>query len=267
MENELSVFVGYQSTAPEAFEICKFSIEKYASRPIQVFPLKQDELRQRALYTRPVDQKASNEFNMTRWLTPFLSKTPYAIFMDCDMILTGDIHRVLEGIDPAKAVHVVKHDYVPKCSTKMAVGGAVQVQHAYPRKNWSSFVLWNCKHPAVQQVTPQLIDFCEPAYVHRFQFLSDDQIGGFAWWTTAFDGAQQVRTPLINFLVGEYPKPAELPLVIHFTLGMPVIHDHCNACDYYKEWMDLRAEMKLGQKIARLEETLRNNPTLGNKAA
>ena len=40
------------------------------------------------------------------------------------------------------AVQVVKHDY----KTRMSKKYFGNVNENYPRKNWSSVVLWNCKH-------------------------------------------------------------------------------------------------------------------------
>ncbi|MCH2128611.1 MAG: hypothetical protein MK179_05675 [Pirellulaceae bacterium] len=265
MSRVLSIYVGFDSTEADAFDVCKYSIQKYATQPIDVFPLKQHELREQGLYTRPIDQKASNEFSMTRWLTPYLSKTKYAIFMDCDMILTGDIFRLLDNLDDSKAVHVVQHDYVPKSSTKMSSGGVTKQQHVYPRKNWSSFVIWNCEHPAVAQVTPDLVNSCEPKYVHRFSFLQDDQIGDIGWWTTAQEGQETIRVPRVNFLVGEYPQPNTLPLVLHYTLAIPAIHEGCGDCDFFREWMDVRAEMLLDRRLRQLEK--RVLPTAVPRAA
>ncbi|KAL4592992.1 hypothetical protein LXL04_006003 [Taraxacum kok-saghyz] len=48
------------------------------------------------------------------------------------------------------AMMCVQHDYTPKETTKM--DGAVQT--AYPRKNWSSMVLYNCGHPKNKILTP-----------------------------------------------------------------------------------------------------------------
>ena len=32
------------------------------------------------------------------------------------------------------------------------------VQSAYPRKNWSSLMLFNCAHPSVRSLTPELVN-------------------------------------------------------------------------------------------------------------
>jgi len=53
---------------------------------------------------------------------------------------------------------VCKHDYVPKNHTKY-LGN---VQHAYPRKNWSSVMLFNCNHFHVKRLTPDVVNTKEP---------------------------------------------------------------------------------------------------------
>lgn len=269
MSEDLSIFIGFHSPAAEAYEICKYSIEKYASAGVHVFPLVQDQLRAEGLYTRPLDTKASNEFSMTRWLAPHLSKTRYAIFMDSDMLLTGDIKQLIDQLDKGKAAYVVKHDYTPRSSTKMSENGEVKQQYVYPRKNWSSFVIYDCEHPAITQLTPELINSCEPSYVHRFSFLRDDEIGDIGNWVRS-DEADDVHVPLVNFLVGEYPKPANHePLVLHYTLAIPGYHDDCSRCDYYRDWIDMRDEMRLRDRVLALESAVQGQvlPTSSAKAA
>ena len=33
-----------------------------------------------------------------------------------------------------------------------------KIQTAYPRKNWSSLILFNCAHPQTQRLTPDLVN-------------------------------------------------------------------------------------------------------------
>ncbi len=47
----------------------------------------------------------------------------------------------------------------------------------YPRKNWSSVVLWNCEHPANRALTPEFVQSATGAQLHRFTWLDDALIG------------------------------------------------------------------------------------------
>ncbi len=82
---------------------------------------------------------------------PFLAGFQgWALFCDCDFLWLGDVAELLKFADATKALHCVQHDYRPTETTKMDG----QVQTVYPRKNWSSLMLFNCDHPSVRKLTP-----------------------------------------------------------------------------------------------------------------
>ena len=65
-------------------------------------------------FTRGMED-GSTEFSFSRFLTPYLSGyTGQSIFMDCDMLVRGDIHDVLDYCDLRHDVFVVKHSYKPR---------------------------------------------------------------------------------------------------------------------------------------------------------
>jgi len=196
-------------------------------------------LRELGLYTREPD-KATTEFSLTRFLTPYLAAHDgWTIFVDCDFLFTTDVLKVLEAADREKAVYVVKHAYAPAKALKMDG----QVQTAYPRKNWSSFMLFNNRHPAVRTLTPEVVNRESPAFLHRFGWIRDDLMIGelpLAW----------------NFLEGEYPKPDRVPNAIHFTNGGPWF-SNWQKVDYADLWCaerdrylaSLRPEQVTGLKV------------------
>ena len=146
----LTVYIGWDSREPIAADVCRYSILEHASIPVDIVMLKQNDLRKRGLYWREVDKLASTEFTFTRFLVPELNNFEgTAIFMDSDMVLTTDIAELISEVDPTKAVSCVKHDYTPPEGVKMDG----QRQLAYPRKNWSSMVVWNCGHKANRKIT------------------------------------------------------------------------------------------------------------------
>jgi hypothetical protein len=163
-------------------------------------------------------------------------KKGYAVFVDCDFLFLTDIREVLKEIDPRRAISVVQHDYQPKENVKM--DGCVQ--YPYPRKNWSSFIVFNCEHPAVQALTPKVVNEAEPAFLHRFQWLKDSEIGSLdiGW----------------NYLEGWYPPAYDNLKAIHYTLGGPWF-EHKRDCDFAELWlMEERVlERSRNQEFASLE--------------
>jgi len=214
----LKVYVGYDSREDIAWQVCRFSLLRHARGSVEIHPLKQRELRELGLYARAPDN-ASTEFSLTRFLTPHLSAHDgWTLFADCDFLFTADVQALVAQADRGKAVYVVKHAYVPAKRVKMDG----QVQTAYPRKNWSSFMLFNNRHPAVRALTPEVVNRESPAFLHRFGWIGDDRLIG--------------ELPLgWNFLVNEYPKPERTPCAIHFTNGGPWFPDWRDV-DYADLW-------------------------------
>lgn len=217
----LKVFIGYDSREDIAYQVARQSLLRHSGANVSVHPIRQQTVRELGLYTRPVDQTATTEFSLTRFLTPYLAAIDdgWALFTDCDFLFTADIRGVLEGLDPAIAVYVVQHEYVPAHEVKMDG----KQQTSYPRKNWSSFMLFNCAHPDVRALTPDVVNSSTPAFLHQLKWVKNqDQIGALDLdW---------------NFLVGEYPKPDTLPRVIHFTNGGPWFDDW-RAVDFADLWL------------------------------
>ena len=216
----MKVFVGYDTREDIAYQVCKHSIES-KSELADVRPLKQQELRDAGWYTRPIDKLASTEFTFTRFLIPELTNFKgWALFMDCDMILTTDIKELFDQADPKYAVMCVQHDYTPKEGTKMDG----QKQTIYPRKNWSSVMLFNCAHPSNAALTMDLVNNPEinGAYLHRFSWLKDEEIGELdhTW----------------NYLVGVYDD-IDKPNLIHYTEGGPWFENYrdCEFADLWKQ--------------------------------
>jgi lipopolysaccharide biosynthesis glycosyltransferase len=224
----MKVFVGYDPREDIAYQVCKHSI--VSKQPnAEVRPLVQKELRDAGWYTRPVDKLASTEFTFTRFLVPELMNfNGWALFMDCDMILTTDIKELFDQADDKYAVMCVQHDYTPKEGMKMDG----QKQTVYPRKNWSSVVLFNCSHPSNAVLTQDTVN--EPelngAYFHRFSWLKDEEIGELdhTW----------------NYLVGVYDD-IETPKLIHYTEGGPWFENYRN-CEFHELWKKELQEMMNG---------------------
>lgn len=217
--NKFDIYIGWDSREPIAYDVAEKTLLDRASIPVDVHAIKLQELVDKGAYTREVDPLASTEFTYSRFFTPWLAGYKgWALFCDCDFLFLDDIAKLTEYLDPSKAVLCVKHDYTPKATVKM--DGKVQTN--YPRKNWSSFMMFNCEHPSVKSLTPEVINSQSGAYLHRMQWAADDEIGALPerW----------------NWLEGWNEKPATgTPGAVHFTNGGPWFKDWQNV-DYGDEW-------------------------------
>lgn len=213
----LKIFIGYDPKESIAFHTLSHSLIRHCTKPLSIIPLNLDHLAD--IYFRDYDQRQSNTFSFSRFLIPYLCDYQgQALYMDCDMMVRGDASTVFDDETLAgKAVSVVQHDYVSKVTQKY-LGNK---QYNYPRKNWSSFILWDCGHPVHKQVTPEFVASADAATLHRFLWVDDSDIGSISdrW----------------NWLVGEYENPPEDVKNVHWTLGGPYFEGYQNA-DFADEW-------------------------------
>ena len=215
----IKIFIGFDQVESVAWHTMAHSILTRSSRPVAFVPVHLDNFR--SIYHRPRDQKQSNSFSFSRFLVPHLCNYEgFGIYFDCDMMLRADIAEIFDAVEkqPGKAVYVVKHDYEPKDSIKYLN----TAQYKYPRKNWSSVVLWNAGHPSNRRVTTEWVNTATPMELHRFAWLQDDEIGEL-----------NVRW---NWLVGEYADPPADVKNVHWTLGGPYFHEYSDV-DFSGEWV------------------------------
>lgn len=207
--NILNIYIGWDPHEVAAFHTLCHSILTHASKPVSITPLKQDQLRTAGLYTRTRNPMESTEFSFTRFLVPYLSGYgDYSLFLDCDMLVTGDVWDLLALAKQDKeerAVWVVQHDYTPSTTTKFLN----QTQTVYPRKNWSSVMLFRNKY--CEMLTPSVVNTQSGEYLHQFQWIGQHAIGSLPkeW----------------NWLVEEYPKNPNAKLY-HWTIGGPWFRDY-----------------------------------------
>jgi lipopolysaccharide biosynthesis glycosyltransferase len=200
----VNLVVGFDQREAIAYHVFCQSVLQRTSLPVQFLPLIPSSL---SAY-KESHHDGSNVFIYTRFLTPYLMDYKgWAIFADGDMVCNADIAELWKLRDPTKAVMVAKHDYKTKAQTKY-LGNK---NENYPRKNWSSLILWNCEHPDNRQVTPAFVESKDGAFLHRFKWLDDDKIGEIPkeW----------------NWLAIEY-EPKDDAKLIHYTLGTPCFRDY-----------------------------------------
>ena len=222
------VFVGYDTREDIAYQVCEYSIKRY-NPSIKIVPLVQQELRQKKIYWREIDKLASTEFTFTRFLVPHLMNYKgWALFIDCDIVFLEDVNNLFSLADDRYAVMCVKHEFKPKPGLKMDG----QVQTVYPRKNWSSVVLWNCAHPSNEKISVDSVNNpnYDGAFFHRFSWLKDEEIGELPCdW---------------NWLVGWYKGGDGTPRAIHYTEGGPWFKNY-RSCEFNQQWKECLQEMML----------------------
>lgn len=222
----IRLFIGFDPREAVAFHTFAQSVLEHASQPVSFTPL----VLQALPGYRETHKDGSNTFIYSRFLTPYLCGFDgWAIFADGDMICRADIAELWERRDAGKAVQVVQHDYQTKASTKY-LGNKNQ---NYPRKNWSSVVLWNCSHPKHRVLVPEFVMNQTGAYLHRFSWLDDAEIGalGREW----------------NWLTTEYEDNYDAKL-LHYTLGTPCFKDYWNA-DMSDEWHAAHQRSQSGMNV------------------
>lgn len=199
----IRIFIGYDHREAVAYHVCTNSIIRHSTQTVNFTPLALNNLSD----YKEKHTDGSNHFIYSRFLVPHLMNYKgWALFLDGDMILRDDISKLWDLRDESKAVMVVKHDY----KTRMPVKYLGAKNEDYPRKNWSSVILWNCGHEANRGITPDFIQNATGAQLHRFTWLSDDLVG---------------ELPIVwNWLPDEFGANPDAKL-LHFTLGTPCFHD------------------------------------------
>ena len=221
----LKIFIGWDSREPEAAEVCKYSILKHATVPVEIHFLKQAELRAQEIYTRELDPQSSTEFTFTRFLVPYICNYQgNAVFVDCDFLFEHDVKELFECANDDAAVSVVQHDYQPTNTVKMDG----KTQYLYPRKNWSSLMLFNCAHPDCQTLTPEIVSSQTGEFLHRFT------------WTGYPIGSLDKTW---NWLVNWYHEPQDgKPKAIHYTEGGPWFPNYVKT-EYGGNWIQAYNEL------------------------
>ena len=199
----IPVFIGYDPREAVAYHTCANSIIRHASQPVAIIPLALN------LFDdyKETHTDGSNHFIYSRFLVPHLMEyTGHAIFIDGDMIVRSDIVELWKQRDFTKDVQVVKHDYRTRMTEKYL--GAKNED--YPRKNWSSVILWNCNSFPNRRLTPDFVQQSTGSFLHRFTWLDDERIGELPreW----------------NWLPDEYGPNPDAKL-LHYTLGTPCFHE------------------------------------------
>mgnify|MGYP001404590660 CR=1 FL=1 len=223
MLNKAKIYVGFDQREAVAYHTFVQSLITHSTIPLDITPLS---LKSLSSY-KELHTDCSNDFVYSRFLTPFLNNFDgWAIYADGDMICQRDILELLDLKDDSKALMVVKHNY----QTKQVKKYFNNKNENYPKKNWSSVILWNCKHPKHRILSPKFVQNQSGKFLHRFSWLDEDDIGELPidW----------------NWLAIEYPENKEAK-IIHYTLGTPCLNEYSNT-DMSDIWYDAHIKAQEG---------------------
>lgn len=191
------------------------SVLRRATVPVSVQFLMLTQLKR--IFDRPRDPYQSTEFAFTRFLVPYLCNyAGRALFCDGDMIMRADIAELMAQFDERYAVQVVQRTHHEMTPDGLKFLGRVQT--AYPRKNWSSVMLFN--NARCHRLTPEYVAAAPGLELHQFAWLQDRDIGAIkGHW---------------NHLVG-VDMPNQAAKLAHFTLGMPSFKVW-QECEFAPDW-------------------------------
>lgn len=203
----MRVFIGYDPREAVAYHACVQSIIETARNPVD-------------LSFTPVTgprRDGSNDFIYARFLVPYLcGYSGSALFVDGDMIVRAPIEDLFALGRLDKGACVVKHDY----KTKHPIKYLGNKNEDYPRKNWSSVVLWNCGYMPNRVLTPEYVATQSGSHLHRFAWLSDRQIGDLPQEWNRLAMEQEI-------------KPDDK--LLHYTIGTPCFAEYAG-CDGAEHW-------------------------------
>ncbi len=203
--DSLKLFVGYDPREAICLHTFHQSILEHTTIPVSVTALHERMLQFNG------QQDGTNAFIYSRYLVPELCDFKgWAMFADGDMVAVDDLQKLWSLRDGRYAVMCVKHDYKTKHQRKYKGTPLENDNLDYPRKNWSSVVLWNCGHPSNRILTKGFVGEAGGKFLHRFEWLRDEEIGDLpSDW---------------NHLVLEYEN--NNAKLLHHTLGTPAFTEY-----------------------------------------
>ena len=227
MVDKIQIFIGFDHRERAATNVLIDSLYNNSRIPISITPLVTSQLIKQKLYWRERDKNQSTDFSFTRFLVPYLMNYKgWAIFMDCDMLCRTDVSQLAENFDKKYSLMCVKHNHVPMEKKKFQG----EKQTSYPKKNWSSLMLFNCQK--CKSLTLDYVNTASGLDLHRFNWLEGDHLIGSIdeSWNYLVDvdtNNNNMKNKKINML--------------HWTLGGPWFKDQriCGG-EFAAEWFAAR---------------------------
>jgi hypothetical protein len=235
--NPLRVYLGWDRREARAYGVAERSIRESTRDPLEIHPIWLSQLKLMQWYWRPIEWRQgvawdtrsaapmSTEHAIARFFVPALANyAGWVLAADGDILCRHDLADLFAYADDRYALLVVQRGTLEGTGTKKA--GHPQTE--YPRKNWSSVVLWNCEHAAHRALTLEVLNTWPGRDLHAFRWLDDAQIG-------ALPGAW-------NHLVGIDPPDPDARLA-HFTLGTPDVDGYADS-EFADEWRAVDARVR-----------------------
>lgn len=219
----LRIFIGSDDREAVGLQVFIRSLMEHASEPVAIHVITE---------RIGTHSDGSNAFTKSRFLVPaFCNFEGRAIWMDgADMLVRSDISEILQHNDFRSAVQVAKHNYTPR-ATRKYMGTELEGDNVpYPKKNWSSVMMFWCGHPACKKLTPQYVRESTGQHLHRFEWVEEDRIGVLPLYWNWLD----------EYGANYYAK------LIHYTNGIPGFTAYRDA-PHASEWFEtlMRAQRGL----------------------
>lgn len=186
----LRCFIGFDERQKVAYTVAAHSLAINATKPVSITPL--------VLETLPTELRGLTPFTFTRFLVPWLCDYQgWALFMDADVLVAGDVAELFALADPEADCMVVDH----------------AGDKAFER---ASVMLMNCSR--LRHMTPD--------------WLNEKPAGLMTLQWSALPGALPAEW---NHLVG-YDEPNPDAKIVHYTQGVP-IHPEIEGCEWSDEYI------------------------------
>ena len=182
-----NIYIGYDPNEGNdlAWKVCKRSIlqhTKYHDK-INIIKLDKIELEEKGLYKRKDTgiHKGSNNFTYTKFFIPYLNDyNGYSLFCDSDFIWETDIYELINNFEIDNennnnkfSIGCVKH----KCYTNEKTLNKTKMdgkyQSWYPRKNWTSLIIFNCSHYKCKKLTLDTLNDANPSWLQRLYWINE----------------------------------------------------------------------------------------------
>ncbi len=227
----VNIYLGYDSSHSDIFDVAENSIHesiekcKSGGNSQEFFndfkvEVKKLDINTIPEYTRDYANQ-STEFTYSRFLIPYLENYEgFSIFIDDDYIWRYSPLSLFYFLDPDDAVACVQYDFKEHDETKF--NGEKNV--SYPKKLWSSMMIFNNGHNDCKTLTPELVNRASGEFLHQFNWT--DQISKIPHDKIATEGFD--RTMLKSHHA------------VHYTRGGPWIKgmdcEHINMLEIYETY-------------------------------
>lgn len=199
----IRIFAGYDPNEAAGYHTFCHSVFTRSSIPVSITPIAKNTF---AWWKRLGENDGATDFSFARFLVPYMcGYRGHALFVDgADMLCLGDIAELWALRSHRHAVQVVKHEPYAVETVKMWN----QDNRQYPKKNWSSVMLFNCEYHHAHELTPENVATKPGSWLHQFEWTTEDRVGELPkeW----------------NVLVGHHD--IEGAKLLHYTNGLPDVH-------------------------------------------